>query len=56
MAERNTISHSDQAGVFVAGSSNVIRDNVTNEVCIRDIEDRRIDRKLHSVYYVTTRR
>jgi pectin methylesterase-like acyl-CoA thioesterase len=30
-AERNTISHSDQAGVLVAGNSNVIRDNVINE-------------------------
>jgi nitrous oxidase accessory protein NosD len=31
VAERNTISHSDQAGVFVAGNSNVVRDNVINE-------------------------
>ena len=30
-AERNTISHSDQAAVFVEGNSNVIRDNVINE-------------------------
>ena len=27
-AERNTISHSDQAAVFVAGDGNVIRGNV----------------------------
>ena len=31
VAERDTISHSDQAGVFVAGNSNVVRDNVINE-------------------------
>jgi nitrous oxidase accessory protein NosD len=30
-AEQNTISHSDQAAVFVEGNSNVIRDNVINE-------------------------
>jgi hypothetical protein len=30
-AERNAISHSDQAGAFVAGNSNVVRDNVINE-------------------------
>ena len=30
-AERNRIAHSDQAGVLVAGNSNVVRQNVINE-------------------------
>jgi hypothetical protein len=30
-AQRNHITHSDQAAVLVAGNSNIVRDNVTNE-------------------------
>jgi nitrous oxidase accessory protein NosD len=33
-AQRNQITHSDQAGVLVAGSSNVVRQNVINESAI----------------------
>jgi len=33
-AQRNQITHSDQAGVLVAGSGNVVRQNVINESAI----------------------
>jgi Periplasmic copper-binding protein (NosD) len=33
-AQRNQITHSDQAGVMIAGSSNVVRNNVINESVI----------------------
>lgn len=33
-AQRNQITHSDQAGVLVAGNSNVVRQNVINESAI----------------------
>jgi len=33
-AQRNQITHSDQAGVLIAGNSNVVRNNVINESAI----------------------
>jgi hypothetical protein len=30
-AERNRITHSDQAGVLIAGNENVVRQNIINE-------------------------